>query len=146
MGTPVAVQGCTFKASVSPSSGTVSGGSVTAVSLPSQDISVNGKGVFFDKIDVLISNLVYTPLVPPAGATSPSSSTQVPANTSISGTAADILEGDVMTGKKAVLKGDSGTVSVQFVFPISMFPYTTPVSADVTVEVDDPGQTDVEAS
>jgi len=146
MGTPLAVQGCTFSTTVSASDGTLSGGSVTVTSQPSQDIAVNGKGMWFDRIGVAVNGLVITALSPPPGAVSAMSTAQLPATADIRGTADDIREGDADTGKKAVLKGDSVTVSVAFVFTTGSYPYTATKSFDVTVKVDDPGQTDVEAS
>lgn len=150
MGTPLAVQGCTFKASVNPAVGTLSGGTIQAVSLPSQDIAVNSKGVYFDKISVTITGATLT-LTSPVGMASISSSQPSPGSADIAGTAVNVLEGSAQTGKKAVLKGDSGTASqVVFMFAIvptpPQPPFETPFPVDITIEVDDPGQTDVEAS
>lgn len=149
MGTPLAVQGCTFKFYLDPGMGTISGGTAApaAGSLPSSDIAVNNKGVWFKEIKVQLSGTSVTLTTPPAGAVSPSSvsGTQTPAVITITGTADNVLEGDVNTGTKAVLKGDKGSGTVSWLFP---GPQGTqvPGTANVNIEVDDPGQTDAEAS
>lgn len=132
----LAVQGCTFKASITPGSISAQCSTTTA---PSSDVLVSNKGVFFDKITVTIpSGSSVTLTAPPAGATSPTGNLLVPDTIDISGTASNVLSGN----KKAVLKGDNGSKAITFTFP---GPQGSQVPSPVTVkvEVDDPGQTDV---
>ena len=132
----LAVQGCTFKASITP--GSISA-QCSTTTVPSSSVLVSNKGVFFDKITVTIpSGSSVTLIAPPAGATSPTGNLLAPDTIDISGTASNVLSG----GKKAVLKGDNGSKAITFTFP---GPQGAQVPSPVTVkvEVDDPGQTDV---
>lgn len=132
----LAVQGCTFKASITPGSISAQCSTTTA---PSSDVLVSNKGVFFDKITVTIpSGSSVTLTAPPTGATSPTGNLLAPDTIDISGTASNVLSGN----KKAVLKGDNGSKAITFTFP---GPQGSQVPSPVTVkvEVDDPGQTDV---
>lgn len=134
MGKELAVQGCTFK--ISSTMGQISAASLQATSQPSQNIACNGKGVYFDKVTVAISSATITAAV--AGTTG--KGTLASGSLDISGTGANILE----SNKKAVLKGDKGTKTINFIFTTtSTPPSTTPVPVPVTIEVDNPGQTDV---
>ena len=136
MGKELAVNGCTFKASISP--GTISA-QCSATSQPSTDVLVSNKGVYFEKITVMVPSGTSVVLPsPPAGATAPSGQLMAPDTIDITGTADNVLSG----GKKAVLKGDNGSKSITFTFP---GPNGSQVPSPVTVkvEVDDPGQTDV---
>lgn len=141
MGKELAVKGCTFKASINP--GTISANCST-ITVPSADVLTGSSGVFssgafFDKITVIIpSGASVTLLSPPPSAVSPSGQLMVPDTIDISGTAADVLSG----GKKAVLKGDSGTKTISFTFP-GLQGTQVPYGVSVKVEVDNPGQTDV---
>jgi len=136
MGKELAVQGCTFKASITP--GTISA-NCSATSQPANDILVSNKGVCFNKITVMVpSGSRVTLPAPPSGATSPSGQLLAPGSIDITGTGSNILR----SSQKAVLKGDNGSKSLTFTFP---GPNGTqvPSPVNVKVEVDNPGQTDV---
>ena len=136
----LAVQGCTFK--ISSTVGSISAVSLTTTTQPSSVNLVNNKGIFFDKLTVNITTATITPSTPIAGTTN----TGVLASDSIdiSGTASNILDSN---GKKALQKGDKNTKTCSFIFTFTPVPptppYTTSIDLPVTVEIDDPGQTDV---
>ena len=136
----IAVNGCTFK--LSSTDGQVSGStSVDPTCLPSSDVFVSDKGVYFDKIKVLLSTLIITPTVTPTGTTG--TGKLISDSIEINGTGSNILNA---SDKKAVLKGDKNTASFEFTFTTtSTPPEEVPLPYSVTVEVDDAGQTDVEA-
>lgn len=137
MGKELAVQGCTFKASISP--GTISASCSTSTPA-STAVLVNSKGVYFDKITVIVPSGTSVTLVsPPPGATSPSGTLLAAGTIDISATGSNVLDG---SGKKAVLKGDNGSKSLTFTFPAPEGSTTT-FAVNVKVEVDNPGQTDV---
>lgn len=136
----VTVQGCTL--TISSTAGAISAVSVQPSNLPSTDVLVNNKGVFFYKIVAQITTATITPTTPIAGTTN----TGILASGSldINGTASNILDAN---SKKAVQKGDKGTKSFDFTFTTtSTPPSTTTVSLPVTITVTDSNQTDVIAS
>lgn len=136
MGKELAVQGCTFKASLTSGSITAN---CSATSQPANDVLVSNKGVYFNKVTVQVptGSRVTLP-APPSGATSPSGQLMTPGSIDITGTGSNILR----SSQKAVLKGDNGSKSLTFTFP---GPNGSQVPSPVTVkvEVDNPGQTDV---
>lgn len=118
----LAVLGCTVDIT--------SGQTATAKSIttsPSSDILVNGKGVYFGDIDVLLTAITYTT---PAEVFACTEGT-----ITISGSGSDVLEGT----KKAVLKGDSGSKELMFTGVST----GTQVTVTVTVKITNAGQTDV---
>ena len=137
----LAVNGCTFK--ISSTAGTIEAVSLVATSQPSQDITINNKGVYFDKVTVVITTATIVPTIPVEGTTN----TGVLASDSedINGTAGNILE--LPAGSKAVQKGDKVTVTKNFTFTTtSSPPSTTEVAMPFTVEVSDAGQTGIIAT
>lgn len=155
----VAVQGCTFKASLNTGEGTISPSSLTASSQPSDKdfaivsesteidgeivVSESDKGIYFDKVTVTVaSGTTVTVTSPPETATEPTGTLMSPDTIDIKGTADNILDSN---GKKAVQKGDKGSKSLTFTFPAPQGAVTTG-DYEVTVEVDDAGQTDIIAS
>lgn len=138
----LAVQGCSFEASLDTGQGSISA-TLSAVSVPSTDVLVNNKGVFFDKITVMVATGSSVTLTsPPPGATSPSGQLLVSDTIDISGTADNILDAG---GNKAVQKDDDGSKKLTFTFPAPQGAVTT-YSVNVTVKVSDAGQTDVTAN
>lgn len=138
----LAVQGCSFEASLDTGQGSISA-TLSAVSVPSTDVLVNNKGVFFNKITVMVATGSSVTLTsPPPGATSPSGQLLVPDTIDISGTADNILDAG---GNKAVQKDDDGSKSLTFTFPAPQEDVTT-YPVNVTVKVSDAGQTDVTAN
>ena len=143
----VAVQGCTFKASLNAGEGTISPSSLTTSSQPSDKdfavVSESDKGIYFDKVTVTVaSGTTVTVTSPPETATSTTGTLMSPDTIDIEGTADNILDSN---GKKAVQKGDKGSKSLTFTFPAPQGAVTTG-DYEVTVEVDDAGQTDVIAT
>lgn len=143
----VAVQGCTFKASLNTGEGTISPSSLTASSQPSNKnfvvVSESDKGTYFDKVTVTVaSGTTVVVTSPPETATSTTGTLMSPDTIDIEGTADNVLDSN---GKKAVQKGDKGSKSLTFTFPAPQGAVTTG-DYEVTVEVDDAGQTDVIAS
>lgn len=133
----LAAKGCTFKATISPGS---INASCSAASQPASDKLVGSNGIYFDKITVTVASGASVALTsPPPGATSPTGQLMAPDTIDIAGTAGDILDSN---DKKAVQKGDNGHKTLTFTFPAPNGATTT-YGVDVTVEVDDPGQTDV---
>lgn len=117
----LAVLGCTVDIT--------SGQTATAKSIttsPSSNILVNGKGVYFGDIDVLLTAISFV-----SGETFTCASGTI----TISGTGSNVLE----ETKKAVLKGDSGSKELMFTGVST----GTQVPAIVTVKITDAGQTDV---
>lgn len=135
----LAVSGCTLK--ISSSAGDISAVSVLPSNSPSSDVTINNKGVFFDKITAQITTAKIS--APVAGTTG--TGILASGSVDINGTASNTLE--LPSNNKAVQKGDSGTKSLSFTFTTTTTPpSTTDVSLPVTVEVSDAGQTDVTAS
>jgi hypothetical protein len=137
------VDGCTFKASISPALGSISAPNITS---PQKETEASkkvlaGTGVYFQKITAQIEAGASVNLsTPPAGATAGSGQLMAPAPVVINGTASKIL----VEGKNAVQKGDYGEADIQFIFP-GPNGSTVPGTVHVKVEVDDPGQSDVVA-
>lgn len=143
----LAVQGCTFKASLDTGAGTISPSSLTASSQPSDKNfstnQTNDKGIYFDKITVTVaSGTTVTVSSPPAIATSPTGNLVIPDTIDIEGTADNILDSN---DKKAVQKGDKGSKELTFTFPAPQGAVVTG-KYNVTVEVDDAGQNKIIAS
>ena len=143
----VAVQGCTFKASLNTGEGTITPSSLTTSSQPSDKnfaiVSESDKGIYFDKVTVTVaSGTTVIVTSPPETATSTTGTLVSSKTIDIEGTADNILDSN---GKKAVQKGDKGSKSLTFTFPAPQGTVTTG-DYEVTVEVDDAGQTDIIAS
>lgn len=142
----LAVQGCVFKASLDVGAGTIAPSSLTTITQPSsKDFCINetDKGIYFEKITVTVgSGTTVTVTTPPSSATSPTGTLMSPDTIDINGTADNILDSN---DKKAVQKGDKGSKSLTFTFPASNSSTVTG-NYNVTVEVNDAGQTDVIAS
>ena len=118
----IAVLGCT----VSITSGqTASAKTITTV--PSTDVLVGTKGVYFGSVDVLL-------VQPSQGAFTTASAT-----ITINGTGSNVLDAN---GNKAVLKGDTGSSMVTLTNPDS----GATITPTITVRIDDAGQTDVSAT
>ena len=133
----LAVQGCTFK--ISSTAGSISAVSLATTTQPSYKNFADNKGIFFDKLTVNITTATITPSTPIAGTTNQGilSSGAI----DINGTADNILD---TNNKKALQKGDKNTATLTFTFTTtSTPPSTVPVDLPVTVEIDNPGQTDV---
>ena len=138
----LAVSECSFEASLDIGEGDINA-ILSAVSVPSTDVLVNDKGVYFDKITVMIasgSTVVLT--TTPPGANSSTGELLVPDTIDIEGTAEDILDSD---NKKAVQKNDSGSKILTFTFP-APHGATVTYPVNVTVKVSDAGQADVIAN
>lgn len=134
MGKELAVQGCTFKASVT--TGSISAQCSTTTPPSTSDLASN-KGIYFDKVTVIVpQGSTVTLLTPPPGATSPTGTLTTADTIDIDGTGDNILDS---SGNKALLKGDSGHKTITFTFPAPNGT-TVPYGVDVTVEVDDSGQ------
>lgn len=139
----LAVDGCTFKASIDVSLGSINAPNITT---PNKNTEASkkvlaGAGVFFKQITALIQTGASVSLTtPPAGATSGSGQLMDPAPVIINGTADKVL----VEGQNAVQQGDYGEADIQFIFP-GPNGSTVPGNVHVKVEVDDPGQTDVVA-
>lgn len=137
----LAVKGCKFTASLQTGSIVASLSEDPSV-LPSKDVLINNKGVYFDKVTAIVpSGSTVTLTAPPSGATSPTGVLNSQDKIDISGTADNILDANQ---KKAVQKGDEGSKSITFTFPApngATVPYAVTVKAKVT----DAGQTDVTA-
>lgn len=143
----VAVQGCTFKASLNDGEGTISPAGLTASSQSSNKdfvvVSGNDKGIYFNKITVTVaSGTTVTVTSPPEEATSNVGTLMLPDTIDIDGTADNVLDSN---DNKAVQKGDKGSKSLTFTFQAPQGAVTTG-DYEVTVEVDGSGQTDVIAS
>lgn len=119
----LAVSGCTVKITSGQTAI-----SITIITSPSSDISVNSKGVYFGDIDVTLIAVTQGSFVCPE------------ATLTIKGTASNVLE--IAGSKKAVQKNDSATDTFTFTDP------STLVTKDltVTIQITDAGQTDVIAS
>lgn len=140
----LAVQGCSFEASLDPATGSNITASLSAVSQPSSDIFVGNNGVYFNKITVQVASGAKVTLNnPPEGAISTLGELMAPDTIDITGTAGDILE--LPSENKAVQKNDEGSKSLTFTFDA---PNSTKVTSpvEVTVKVSDAGQTDVIAT
>lgn len=138
----LAVTGCTFKASLETGVGTISA-LMSTMTPPSDFVLAENKGVYFDKITVILgtgSTVTVTPEHLPSGATSPTGTLTAIDTIDINGTASDIES----EGKPAVQKGDSGEKLVTFTFP-SSGSGGVPGTFKVTVEVEDAGQSSVVA-
>lgn len=123
----IAVKGCTLEIS---SGG--SGPEPTVDSSPSDDVLVNGNGVFFDEIQFSVSGVTAGDI---ANADGKGSGT-------IKGTGDNILDA---SGDKAVLEGDeSAEITVEGTKPSQSGP--TYASGKIKVKVSKAGQTDVIAS
>lgn len=97
----IAVQGCTISIDTVGVAGVIH---VTTGVTPSDEILIDNKGVWFDKINVTLD----------AGATYNGGTLSSPASWDISGTADNVLN----EGKKAVQEGDNGE-SALLSFPMS---------------------------
>lgn len=137
----IAVKGCTLK--IFSSDSTLTGNvDVAPFCFPSNDVSVNDNGVFFDKITALVTGLEITPTVIPEGTTG--KGTLVTDTIDIQGTGSNILDSG---NHKAVLEGDKGTKTCTFIFmTTSSPPSEVPLLYSVTVEVQRAGQSDVNAN
>lgn len=136
----LAVSGCTLTATCEL--GQFSATSVLPGNTPSTNVSVNSKGVFFDKITAVITAGVLVPAEPVPGTTN--SGVLATGSVDISGTASNILDA---SGNKAVQKGDNGKKSLTFVFTTTTTPPgTLNKDYEIKVEVTNAGQTDVIAS
>ena len=143
----LAVQGCTFKASLDTGVGTISPSSLTTNTQPSNKdfaiVSDSDKGIYFDKITVTVaSGTTVNVASPPATATSTTGNLLNPDTIDIEGTADNILDSD---NKKAVQKGNKGSKDLTFTFPAPQGAVVTG-KYKVTVEVDDAGQNKIIAS
>ena len=144
----LAVQGCTVEASLEEGVGsiTTSPQITTAPSIKDFVIDGSDKGIYFDKVSVLIpSGTIITLNTPPTGASSPTSIPLVaPATIKIEGTADNILDG---SDKKALQQDDEGSDTITFSFLDTASPPTPSITQDVKVivKITDAGQTLVEA-
>jgi hypothetical protein len=142
----IAVQGCTFEASIPELAGSLVSYSVTPPQ-PSQNVLIGGGEVFHGVYSGTIQVTI------PAGATAtltsfPSpdftvSPTVSPASVSITGTASNCLENST---DPCLQKGDKGTGELIFPVTNNTTSITTSVPVSVTVEITDAGQADVIAS
>ena len=121
----VAVQGCT----ITFTDPTIQAVSIEVTTSPSDKVSVNGKGVYFDSIDVLLTSLTKGALTCPTG------------TITITGTADNFISPASESGKSALQKGDKGSATLTFYDSNS----NTQV-VNVEIEITDAGQTDVTAS
>ena len=139
----LAVLGCTVKASLEEGTGSITASPQITTS-PSSDNFVGNKGIYFDKVSVMIpSGTKVTLSTPPAGASSPTSIPLVaPATIDIKGTADNILDS---SDKKALQKDDEGSDTITFNFLDTASPPTPSISkgVKVIVKITDAGQTDV---
>lgn len=127
MGKSIVVKGCTLEIS---SGG--SGPEPTVDSSPSDDVLINGKGVFFGEIKFSVSGVTAGDI---ANADGEGSGT-------IKGTGASIL--DVASGNKVVLEGDeSAEITVDGTKPSQSGPVSA--SGKIKVKVSKAGQTDIVA-
>lgn len=137
----VAVQGCTFTASIPELTGSLISYNITPPS-PSEINFAEDKGIYFGEITVTIDSGVtatltgYTTVTPTAS----------PVNIKIQGTAGNMLELSGLTEDKAVQKGDKGTGTLNFEAVPSGSTSAVAVAVPVTVEVTSAGQTTVIAS
>lgn len=137
----IAVQGCSF--SISSAMGQITATSIEASPTQSEEVKINDKGVFFDKITAIITGASITVTPPPAGTTG--HGTLASGQVDVTGTASNICE--LPSENKAVQNGDNGTEELQFLFETtSTPPSTTPLPVPVTITVTDAGQTDVIAT
>lgn len=126
MGKSIVVKGCTLEIS---SGG--SGPEPTVDSSPSDNVLVNGKGVFFEEIKFSVSGVTAGDI---ANADGEGSGT-------IKGTGASILDA---SGNKVVLEGDeSAEITVNGTKPSQSGPVSA--SGKIKVKVSKAGQTDVVA-
>lgn len=141
----LAVQGCTVKASLETGKGSITTSPQITTS-PSSDNFADNKGIYFDKVSVMIpSGTTVTLTSLPAGASSPTSIPLVdPATIDIEGTADNILDG---SDKKALQQDDEGSDTITFYFPDTATPPTPSISKEVKVivKITNAGQTVVEA-
>ena len=141
----LAVSGCTVEASLDESVGSITTKPVVATSASTKDF-VGDNGIYFNKISITIpSGTIVTLKSTPKGASSPASIPLAsPASIDIEGTADNVLNG---SDEKALQKGDKGSKKIVFSFLDTSSPPTPSVtkSVEVTVEITDAGQTQVEA-
>lgn len=119
----LAVSGCSLELQ-----GGFSAATMQITSLPSADIKINGKGVYFGDIDVALASV------------------QDPSKTSVCATGKITIHptaGNILSGTdKAVQNGDSGSATLTFTNTTS----GATALMSVTVKISDAGQTDVTAS
>lgn len=141
----LAVQGCTVQASLETGKGSITTSPQITTS-PSSDNFADNKGIYFDKVSVMIpSGTTVTLTTPPAGASSPTSIPLIdPATIDIDGTADNILDS---SDKKALQKDDEGSDTITFNFLDTASPPTPSISqgVKVIVKITDAGQTNVVA-
>lgn len=137
----IAVQGCTFSASIPELEGSLISYSVTPP-IPSTLNLVDNKGIYAGEITVTLNAGVTATLT---GYTTVSPTTS-PVDVKIQGTADNVLELSNGTEKKAVQKGDKGTGTLSFEAVPSGSTAPILVAVSVTVEVTNAGQTVVIAS
>lgn len=121
----VAVLGCT----ITFTDPTIQAVSIEVITPPSDKVLVNGKGVYFDSIDVLLTSLTKGGLTCPTG------------TITITGTADNFVSPASDAGKSALQKGDKGSATLTFYDSDS-----DPHAVDVEIEITDAGHTDVTAS
>ena len=121
----VAVQGCT----ITFTDPTIQAVSIEVITPPSDKVSVNGRGVYFDSIDVLLTSLTKGALTCPT--------CTIP----MTGTADNFISPASESGKSALQKGDKGSATLTFYDSNS-----NPQTVNVEIEITDAGQTDVTAS
>lgn len=114
----LAVQGC----AISIKTLGVSATNITIATLPSSDMFVGAKGIYFGTISVVLTGMTKGSLACPTG------------TITIDGTNSDVLDDG---GNKAVQKGDKG--SAAFTFANS----DTSETVEVKIEITNAGQTDV---
>lgn len=137
----IATSGCTFKASISSTDGSLISYQVTPPSA-SDKILVNNAGIYSGEISVTVdsgASAVLASYPTPGFTVSPTVS---PATVKIKGTASNVLEDD----NKCIQKGDSGKGTLTFPVANNNTGATFTVDVEVTVEITDAGQTDVTAS
>jgi len=141
----LAVQGCTVEASLETGKGSITTSPQITTS-PSSDNFADNKGIYFDKVSVMIpSGTTVTLTPPPAGASSPTSiPTVAPSTIDIKGTADNILDS---SDKKALQQDDEGSDTITFTFLDTASPPTPSITqgVKVIVKITDAGQTVVEA-
>ena len=121
----IATAGCT----ITFTDVTIQAGNIQIITPPSDKVFINGNGVYFDSIDVLLTALTKGGLTCPTG------------TITIEGTADNFISPASSSGKKALQKGDKGSATLTFYDSDS-----DPHAVDVEIEITDAGQTDVTAS
>ena len=144
----LAVTGCTLEASLDTGVGSITAEPLTVQNQASSKNFVKDKGIYFDKITVVIpATTTVTLNTQPEGASSPTSVALGASTTiDINGTASNIL--NASDSKSAVQEGDSGSKTITFKFLNTSSPPSPTVEkgVKVTVKVKKAGQTSVSAT